>query len=118
MKIRLSIEVSDAARGYIGSIPGASRVKKQGQLLARRADVCAWIEGQIKAAGQNFEPRWKLPVLERLETRSVVAALRALGWPDDKIKWWLLQNAAMLAGVNIQLWPAAQTQTATQGADA
>lgn len=106
MKIRVTLDVSDDARSCIAfnlKNSGGPYVATQAG-MATRATCVAWLQAQLKNAGSNYNPQPKMDPLEREETRLAVDQLRACGWPDSRIKSWLLKNSALMAGAKLTLW--------------
>jgi hypothetical protein len=106
MKIRVTLEVSDDARRCIASNlknSGGPYVATQAG-MATRATCVRWLEGQLRHVGDAYNPAPKIDPLQRDETALAVSQLRALGWPDSRIKSWLLKQAALMEGARLKLW--------------
>lgn len=113
MKIRVTLEASDDARRAIAAnlvnerkranLPVADVSTLQG--FATRQTCVDWLQAQLKTAGAAYANKVDVDPLEREETAKAVAQLRACGWKDDRIRAWLLKNAALLEGANLKLWP-------------
>lgn len=108
MKIRVTLNVTDDARRCI-----AANMKRTAMPYlstqagtATRATVIKYLEGVLATAHFNYDPQPKLDPLEREETARAVEQLRAIGWPDSRIKLWLLKNSALMEGAKLKLWDA------------
>lgn len=106
MKVRVTLELTDDARRCI-----AANMKNAGlpylatqDGTATRATCVKWLESVCRQAHAAFAPVPKLEHLEREETALAVSQLRAAGWPDSRIKSWLLKQAALMEGVKLKLW--------------
>jgi hypothetical protein len=113
MKIRVTLKASDDARRCIalnlvnerkrGNLPVADVATLAG--TATRETCVAWLQRQLDTAGAAYANRVDVDPVEREETRKAVEQLRACGWRDDRIRAWLLKNAALMEGANLKLWP-------------
>lgn len=106
MKIRTTLQLSDDLRRCIAvNLKNAGATYLQTRAgMATRATCVKWLEGVIKTADALADPQPKLDPLERAETVVAVAQLRSIGWPDSRIRLWLLKNAALMQGANLKLW--------------
>lgn len=116
MKIRVTLNVTDDARRCIAfnlKNSGGPYVATQAGMATRETCV-RWLQAQLTTAGSNYDPQPKLDPLERDETLLAVSQLRAMGWPDSRIKSWLLKQSALMQGAKLTLWeePLLTTQPA------
>lgn len=112
MKIRVTLEATDDARRCIAAnlvnerkranLPTADVATLEG--MATRATCVAWLQAQLSTAGAAYANKVDVDPVEREETMRAVVQLRACGWRDDRIRAWLLKNAALLEGANLKLW--------------
>lgn len=108
MKVRVTLNFTDEARRCIAANMAAAKVElpylsTQAGGATRRALV-HWLEQCARTASAAYVPKGKADPLEREETRLAVEQLRAAGWPDARIRAWLLKQAALMEGVRLNLW--------------
>src|SRR5579862_4435524 len=97
MKVRLTLDLSDALRNAIGqSLPQKSKTRKG---LAHHAAIIAVLKQWTEEAAEDWRPlypRPKLTALEEGEAAQAVDYLKKIGRSDRQIRDWLLLERARL----------------------
>jgi hypothetical protein len=92
LRVRMTVEVSDAIRRYIATQYPTH--KPNHRKLARRTTIETYINDRLKLVSSIF-PYWDSePVLDEEDTRAAISMLRGEGWDDMKIRAWLYTQAA------------------------
>lgn len=98
MKIKITLEVSDAVRRYLGSqVPPERRTRKGVAVKSAAAGfLTAYIQGRLDtlSTGWHILPPPKLTDVARREHHQAVSYLRALGKSDEQICAWILAQQA------------------------